>query len=59
MDEPRLSVELEDDDKMSPEEWTAKALLLLAAQLGVMNDFYYPLVGAAAIIEKRRDDLSP
>lgn len=54
MREPSLTVDLEDDDKMPPEEWTKKALLVLAEQLGVMNDFYFPLIGAAALIPPPR-----
>jgi len=51
MREPFLTADLEDDDKMSPEEWTVKALLLLAKQLGVGNDFYFPLIGAVSLIK--------
>jgi hypothetical protein len=51
MREPRLTAELEDDDKMSPEEWTAKAMVELAVQLGVINDYYFPLISAAAMLD--------
>jgi len=47
--EPALPIELEDDSG-PPREWTARALTELARQLGVMNDYYYPLIGAAGMI---------
>jgi hypothetical protein len=52
MKKPFLPDELSQDDKMSPEEWSTKALVCLAAQLGMKNDFYYPLIGAAALINR-------
>jgi hypothetical protein len=50
--EPRLTAEFENPDDKTPErEWHAKVLRLLAQQLGVMNDFYFPLLGAAQLLE--------
>lgn len=31
----------------APQDWHTKVLIELANQLGVMNDYYYPLIGAA------------
>ena len=55
MNEPRLTVELEDDETIPPAEWTARALLELARQMGIMNDYYYPLIGAAGMIRALKD----
>lgn len=55
MHEPRLSAELEDENcPLSEAEWHATALRFLAKQLGVMNDFYFPLLGAATLIDGKR-----
>jgi hypothetical protein len=47
--EPTLPVELE-NDLGPPQEWTARVLTELARQLGVGNDYYYPLLSAAGMI---------
>ena len=50
--EPRLTADLEADNHgLSDIDWHAKALRLLAAQLTVTNDFYFPLLGAATLID--------
>lgn len=36
-------------------EWHSRALRVLASQLGVGCDFYYPLLGAAQMIDEIRD----
>lgn len=52
MDEPRLTAQLEDDAAIGKQvEWHAAALRCLAAQLGVTNDFYFPLLGAATLLD--------
>lgn len=52
---PRLTPDLEEDivSGMSP-TWHAKALRSLAHQLGMSNDFYYPLLGAARLLDNKR-----
>lgn len=50
--EPFLTRELEDRAGGDDPKWTQDALRLLAAQLGVMNDFYFPLIGAADRIDE-------
>jgi D-alanyl-D-alanine dipeptidase len=53
--EPFMSAELEDalrDEAVSALMWRAMALRELASQLGVGNDFYYPLLGAAILHEE-------
>lgn len=53
MQEPRLPAELEHAKEFeNSEEYYPKALRALAAQLGVGNDFYFPLIGAAGMIER-------
>lgn len=49
--EPWLTIELEDDTETPPHEWTAKAMNELARQLGAMNDYYFPLLGAASMLK--------
>lgn len=51
--EPILGAELEDraDGNGGP-QWYADAMKALAEQLGFGNDFYYPLLGAAQLIEE-------
>ena len=50
--EPRLSAKLEDDAGIHKQvPWHAEALRCLAAQLGVSNDFYFPLLGAATLLD--------
>lgn len=34
-------------EKDTPPDWHTNVLTELARQLGVMNDYYYPLIGAA------------
>ena len=52
--EPRLSADLEDDNDARDDRcWHGDALRLLARQLGVGNDFYFPLLGAAMLIDGR------
>jgi hypothetical protein len=56
MTEPFLPNNLMDapvDTTPSP-EWHAKALRSLAAQLTAANDFYYPLLGAARLLDNQR-----
>ena len=49
--EPMLPTELEDSyDIGAEQDWTARALRELARQLGVGNDYYYPLIGAAQLL---------
>jgi len=49
--EPFLTDELTDPNNvLPPYKWHAGALHLLARQLGVGNDFYYPLIGAAKLL---------
>lgn len=55
--EPFLPVELEDRSATeSLREWHMRALQALAAQLGVPNDFYYPLLGTIQLLEETRTD---
>ncbi len=50
--ELRLSADLEaPGDTRSLPQWHADALRLLAQQLGVANDFYFPLFGAAQLLD--------
>lgn len=54
--EPFLTADLEDAATGKEEDaavWYAKALRSLAAQLGLGNDFFYPLIGAAQILETK------
>lgn len=53
MREPVITVDLEEDIASggSSRRWYGKALRSLASQLGVGNDFYYPLLGAAKLID--------
>jgi len=55
VDEPRLPLSLEDDDTSSGKEWAVAALRELARQLGVMNDYYYPLIGAAEMLKNLKE----
>lgn len=50
---PRLPLELELDESPEP-VWSPKALRELARQLGRGNDFYFPLLGAARLIEMQK-----
>ena len=53
--EPFLPAHLEDSCEVAElRDWTARALEELARQLGVMNDFYYPLIGAAGILREEK-----
>lgn len=52
--EPFLPAFLEDIADSTDADWNAKALEELASQLGVMNDYYYPLIGAAQEIRHQR-----
>ena len=57
MQEPFLPAQLEDDEpanEAEAREWTARALNELAVQLGIMNDYYYPLIGAAQMLRGER-----
>ena len=54
--EPFLPADLEDqvsDDEVevTSREWHARALRTLAAQLGAGNDYYFPLLMAAQLID--------
>jgi hypothetical protein len=54
MTEPRLPAELAIADADLPvraSEYYPAILRSLALQLGVRNDFYYPLLGAATLLE--------
>jgi hypothetical protein len=52
MVEPRLTAQLEDAAGTGKQvEWHAEALRCLASQLGVANDFYFPLLGAATLLD--------
>ncbi len=52
--EPRLTGELEDDDQPLDDRcWHGDALRCLAKQLGVGNDFYFPLLSAAQLLDGR------
>lgn len=48
--EPMLTVDLEDAEEATT-EWSVKMPQVLAAQLGVGNDFYFPLLGVAKHLE--------
>jgi hypothetical protein len=50
INEPMLTTDLEDDPDTSPRGY-AKVLRTLAGQLGLMNDYYLPLMDAAKILE--------
>lgn len=53
--EPFLTAELEnfaEDGTLASHEWCAQALEELARQLGIANDYYFPLIGSA---QKLRD----
>lgn len=53
---PFLPADLEDAATGKEEDaaaWYAKALRSLASQLGLGNDFFYPLLGAAQILETK------
>lgn len=51
--EPVLTDEFtRENDPRSHHKWHADALRFLAKQLGVGNDFYFPLMGAAKLIEE-------
>lgn len=52
--EPFLPAYLEDMADGTDTDWNAKALEELAAQLGVMNDYYYPLIGSAQELRHQR-----
>jgi hypothetical protein len=53
--EPCLTVDLEDSAERTGEhEWYAAALIELSRQLGVGNDYYFPLRGAAEILKPKR-----
>ena len=57
--EPRMPSDLEDPNGVVPKnEWHAKALRVLAMQLGVPNDFFYPLLGAAQLLDGQRSSLN-
>ena len=52
--EPRLASEFDGDTSGCDERcWHGDVLRLLAMQLGVGNDFYFPLLGAATLIDGR------
>ena len=54
--EPFLTADLEPTEDQQPvavEVYFPAVLRSLAAQLTVSNDFYYPLIGAANLIEDR------
>ena len=54
--EPFLPPDLmTDDDSSDKSDWHERALLSLATQLGVGNDFYYPLLGAASKLKMYHD----
>ena len=55
--EPFLPDSLGDTDGTDP-DWNAKALEELANQLGVMNDYYYPLIGSAQELRHQRAALN-
>ena len=57
--EPRLPIELEDAEvngEAGAREWTAKFMEELARQLGVMNDYYYPLIGAVVMLRAAKSE---
>ena len=59
MKEPFLPVELEDEDvhtEAEARDWTARAIAELARQLGTMNDYYYPLIGAAGMLRVTKSE---
>ncbi len=51
--EPFLPDDLLTEEPTSP-NWSSQALRALAKQLGVGNDFYFPLLDAARILEERK-----
>lgn len=53
IDEPMLTVDLENGDDPAPPDWHPRALRELARQLTVRNDYFYPLLGAAQMLEER------
>lgn len=55
--EPFLPAELEDEEIVDPTDWTCRALHELARQLGVMNDYFYPLMGAVGMLKQQRTDV--
>lgn len=55
--EPRLPATLEPSEDETPvksDEYYPAVLRALAKQLGVANDFYYPLLGAATLLENSK-----
>ena len=53
--EPCLTVDLEDSaERIGEHEWYAAALIELSRQLGVGNDYYFPLCDAAEILKPKR-----
>jgi hypothetical protein len=59
MQEPFLPASLEDEDPQNEAEardWTARAIAELARQLGMMNDYYYPLIGAAGMLRVTKSE---
>jgi hypothetical protein len=55
--EPCLSAELEDADNGGDPDWNAKAMALLAAQLGIANDFFYPCLGACNQLRQQQCEI--
>lgn len=54
MDEPVMPSEFEDASEATEyasKKWHGAVLRSLALQLGVGNDFYYPLLGAAQLLD--------
>lgn len=55
--EPCLSPELEDACGTGDQDWNAKAMELLARQLGVWNDFFYPCLGASIQLRQQQCEI--
>src|SRR6185503_21285470 len=52
--EPMLTTDLEDTANDPNADWSARMLETLASQLGVENDYYYPLKDAASELRHNR-----